>query len=108
MATVKFLYRSTRDIAPITLRLSFRIELKDHVLESKTQITCGKEDWKLMQNSRRIKDAKLKNKKNKFDNDTIDLESHVLQPLTIVIRAQLTKFGFRISSIHITVKMKPN
>ena len=78
MATVKFLYRSTRDIAPITLRLSFRNGLKDHVIESKTQITCSKEDWKLMQNSRRVKDAKLKNKKNKFDKDTIDIEGHVL------------------------------
>lgn len=78
MATVKFLYRSTRDIAPITLRLSFRNGLKDHVIESKTQITCSKEDWKLMQNSRRIKDANLKNKKNKFDKDTLDIESHVL------------------------------
>ena len=78
MATVKFLYRSTRDIAPITLRLSFRNDLKDHVIESKTQITSTKEDWKLMQNSRRIKDAELKNKKIKFDQDTIDIESHVL------------------------------
>lgn len=78
MATVKFLYRSTRDIAPITLRLSFRNGLKDHVIESKTQITCSKEDWKLMQNSRRIKDANLKNKKNEFDRDTLDIESHVL------------------------------
>ena len=78
MATVKFLYRSTRDIAPITLRLSFRNDLKDHVIESKTQITSTKEDWKLMQNSRRIKDAELKNRKIKFDQDTIDIESHVL------------------------------
>jgi integrase len=78
MATVKFLYRSTRDIAPIILRLSFRNGLKDHVIESKTQITCTKEDWKLMQNSRRIKDAKLKNQKNKFEKDTLDIESHVL------------------------------
>ena len=78
MATVKFLYRSKRDIAPIILRLSFRNGLKDHVIESKTQITCSKEDWKLMQNSRRVKDDKLKNKKNKFDKDTLDIESHVL------------------------------
>lgn len=78
MATVKFLYRSTRDIAPITLRLSFRNNLKDHVVESKTQITCSKEDWKLIQNSRRIKDANLKNKKNEFDRDTLDIERHVL------------------------------
>lgn len=79
MATLKFLYRSTRDIAIITLRLSFRNGLKDHIIESKTQITCSKEDWKLMQNSRRIKDAKLKNKKNEFDKETIEIESHVLR-----------------------------
>jgi len=78
MATVKFLYRSTRDIAPVTLRLSFRNGLKDHVLESKTQITCSKDNWKLMQNTRRIKDANLKNKKNEFDKNTIDIESYVL------------------------------
>ena len=78
MATVKFLYRSTRDISPITIRLLFRNGLKDHVLESKTQITCSREDWKLMQNSRRIKDSELKNKRIEFDKDTIDIERHVL------------------------------
>ena len=78
MATVKFLYRSTREVAPLTLRLSFRNGLKDHVIESKTQIVCSKQDWKLLQNSRRIKDARLKNKKIEFDKDTMDIERHVL------------------------------
>lgn len=78
MATVKFLYRSTRDVAPLTLRLSFRNGLKDHVIESKTQIVCSKQDWKLLQNSKRIKDARLKNKKIEFDKDTMDIERHVL------------------------------
>ena len=78
MATVKFLYRSTRDIGPVTLRLLFRNGLKDCVLESKTQITCSKLDWKLLQNSKRIKDARLKNKKIEFEKDTMDIERHVL------------------------------
>jgi integrase len=78
MATVKFLYRSTREVAPLTLRLSFRNGLKDHVIESKTQIVCNKQDWKLLQNSRRIKDARLKNKKIEFEKETIDVESYVL------------------------------
>ena len=78
MATVKFLYRSIRDVAPLTLRLSFRNGLKDHVIESKTQIVCSKQDWKLLQNSKRIKDARLKNKKIEFDKDTMDIERHVL------------------------------
>jgi integrase len=78
MATVKFLYRSTREVAPLTLRLSFRNGLKDHVVESKTQIVCNKQDWKLLQNSRRIKDARLKNKKIEFEKETIDVESYVL------------------------------
>jgi integrase len=78
MATVKFLYRSTREVAPLTLRLSFRNGIKDHVIESKTQIVCNKQDWKLLQNSKRIKDARLKNKKIEFDKYTMDIERHVL------------------------------
>jgi len=75
VAGVKF---SIRDVAPLTLRLSFRNGLKDHVIESKTQIVCSKQDWKLLQNSKRIKDARLKNKKIEFDKDTMDIERHVL------------------------------
>ena len=91
MATVNFLYRSTRDIGPITLRLSFRYDSKDHVKEAKTQITCSKEDWNLMQNSKRIKDAKLKNKKNEFDKDTIDIESYVLTAFNNSIPSEVDK-----------------
>lgn len=78
MAAIKFLYRSTRDIGPITLRLSFRNNSKDHVIESKTQITCKKQEWNLMQNSRRIKDGKLKNKKIEIDKELLNIERHIL------------------------------
>jgi hypothetical protein len=44
MATVKFLYRSTKDISPITLRLTFTptAEGKTIMIEEKTRISVGK------------------------------------------------------------------
>jgi len=49
MASIKFEVLSNSQTAPIYLRLSFRNSLKDYVVESKTQITCSKEDWKIIQ-----------------------------------------------------------
>ena len=78
MSTVKFLFRSTRKIGPITLRLLYRRNSKDYVLESKTQITISKIEWVLLSNSKRIKDANLKNKKIDLHNQMMMIESYVL------------------------------
>ena len=80
MATVKFLYRSTKDIGPITLRLTFTPtpEGKTIMIEEKTRITITREDWRKLATPKRIKDAKLKNIKMKLDEQLNQLEKLVL------------------------------
>ena len=83
MATVKFLYRSTKEIAPLTLRLSFRRNGKDFVYETKTPIIISKGEWDLLGSPKRIKDAKLKNRKIDLDQKTIALEKMVLNAFSL-------------------------
>ena len=83
MATVKFLYRSTKEIAPLTLRLSFRRDGKDFVFESKTPIVVSKKDWDLLGSPKRIKDAQLKNRKIDLDQKTIALEKLILNEFNL-------------------------
>ena len=83
MATVKFLYRSTKEIAPLTLRLSFRRDSKDFVFESKAPIVVSKNDWDLLGSPKRIKDAQLKNRKIELDQKTIALEKLILNEFNL-------------------------
>lgn len=79
MATVKFLYRSRKEIGPLTVRLLFRHSGKDFVIEAKTRIILTKKEWELLSNPRRIKDARIKNKKLELDSHTSRIEKLVLE-----------------------------
>ena len=45
MATINFLYRSKKDIAPLNLRLLYRHNNKDFQLGVRTKFLVGKEYW---------------------------------------------------------------
>ena len=45
MASVVFLYRSTKESACLTARLLFRHEKKDYVLASKTKLKVDRAYW---------------------------------------------------------------
>ena len=45
MATINFLFRSTKEEAPLTLRLLFRHNNKDFVFGASTKIKVTKEYW---------------------------------------------------------------
>ena len=91
MATVKFMYRSQKTIGPITLRLLFRHSGQDIVLEGKTRIIVSKSDWELLSGTRRIKDARLKNKKIDLDNETSKLEKLVLEAFSNIPPSAVSK-----------------
>ena len=48
MATVNFLYRSSKPKAFLHLRLLFRFENKDHVLGANTKLELTKDDWNII------------------------------------------------------------
>ncbi|WP_430410219.1 tyrosine-type recombinase/integrase [Kordia sp.] len=76
MATVNFLYRSTRKRAALTLRLLFRdTQSKDHAIDAKTQYFVDTEYWKL--HNKRTKDANIKNKQVEVKAHLIEIENFV-------------------------------
>ena len=62
MATINFLFRSSRKSAPLTVRLLFRDKKgADFTLSAKSQYIVSAEYWKL--HNKNSKDATIKNKK---------------------------------------------
>ena len=59
MATVTFLLRTIKEIAPMTVRLLFRHNNTDFVFASKTPILSTQDQWNIIKNAKRIKDAAL-------------------------------------------------
>jgi len=77
MATVNFLYRSTREEAPLTLRLLYSYNGKNYVFGAKTKYKIEKKYWK-NDHFKNRKDAYIKNKKIKVNNDLQQIENFIL------------------------------
>jgi integrase len=77
MATINFLYRSTKEKAPLTLRLLFRHNKEDFVFDCKTKYEIEKDYWK-KDHFKNKKDATIKNKQVKVNKDLLEIENFVL------------------------------
>jgi len=82
MATINFLYRSKRDNAPLTLRLLFRNNDNDFVLDCRTKIDVDKSYWLI--HSINTRDAEIRAKQNQLNQSLHELEKHVLGALNEV------------------------
>lgn len=78
MATVNFLYRSTKDEAPLNLRLLYRHNEKDFVIGGKTKLQVSKNYWENYHHKQRIKDIEVKNLQTDINNQIGELENHIL------------------------------
>lgn len=78
MATINFLYRSTRDSAPLKLRLLYRHDGKDYVLEAKTNELVEKEYWNKHHYSK-TKNAIIKNKQIDLNTKLYKIEKFILE-----------------------------
>lgn len=78
MATINFLYRSTKDKADLNLRLLFRLNDKDNVLGAKTKLEVSKEYWSKQHNQKRPKDISIANKQSEISQELLKIENHVL------------------------------
>lgn len=75
MATVNFLYRSSKKESSLTLRLLFRNKDEDHVFSSKTKIIVSALYWKNQHHLKRPRDIEITNLQNKINNDINVLEN---------------------------------
>tara|TARA_R100000935_G_scaffold21876_4_gene40478 strand:- start:24651 stop:25889 length:1239 start_codon:yes stop_codon:yes gene_type:complete len=78
MATVNFLYRSTKEQAPLNLRLLFRENGKDYVLGAKTKVEVSKHYWKKEHPQKRPKDVEISNKQLEVNTELNNIENHIL------------------------------
>ena len=97
MATINYLYRSTKAEAFLNIRLLFRIPDKpsrvwnkkkkeysdypytDCQIEGKTKIKVSKDYWKKYHKKTRIKGIDIKNKQTEVNNKISELENYILE-----------------------------
>lgn len=91
MASVNFLYRSTKENAPLNLRLLFRHEDKDYVLGVKTKVyiystkelkenpeLSAKKYWTKEHQQKRPKNIDISNKQQEINIELNKIENHIL------------------------------
>ena len=90
MATINFLYRSTKNEADLNIRLLFRNNNIDNVIGGKTKIKTTKTFWDetMYSNSR---DAKIKNIKHTLESDMYALENFILNAFDNTITDKVDK-----------------
>jgi hypothetical protein len=82
MATVNFLFRSTKETAPLNIRLLYRVTTgvkhKDYVLGAKTQLKVSKEYWYTKHNLKRVKDVNVSNKQIEINTELNKVENFII------------------------------
>ena len=78
MATVNFLYRSTKEKAFLHLRLLYRFNDADFVFGSNTKLEVTKDYWSKQHKQKRPKDIEVSNKQTEVNIKVNLLENHIL------------------------------
>jgi len=91
MATVNFLYRSTKENATLSLRLLYRFDNKDFVFGAKTKLEVSKHYWTKEHLLKRPKDIAVANKQLEVNNELNNIENHVLGAFKEIGQSVITK-----------------
>lgn len=78
MATVNFLYRSTKPQANLSLRLLYRHNEIDLVYAAATQLEVSKDYWNKQHKQKRLKDLDLINLQARINNELNKISNHIL------------------------------
>lgn len=95
MASVNFLYRSTKPYGKLTARLLYRHMDQDFQYDSPTDIYVEKPFWDIYKTSKRLREAHLIEKKTIIEAKTSDLVVHVLNKFTKENTANINKDWFK-------------
>ena len=90
MATINFLYRSTKDKANLHLRLLYRFNDTDFVFGANTKCEVSKEYWS-KQHKIKSKDILISNKQTEVNNELNKIENHVLNTFNTVNPDEVNK-----------------
>ena len=83
MASVNFLYRSTKEKSNLNLRLLFRNNGKDYVFGVKTKVEISKHYWS-KQHKKKSKDIDITNKQTEVNNELNKIVNYVLKAFNSV------------------------
>ena len=83
MATVNFLYRSTKDKANLVLRLLYRFDDNDFVFGAKTKFEVSKHYW-AKQHKKKSKDIDITNQQTETNTELNKIENYVLRAFNSV------------------------
>jgi len=88
MASVNFLYRSTRNEAPLNVRLLYRVTENDtyvdYVLGAKTQLNVSKHYWAKEHGLKRVRDIEISNKQTKINTELNKIENYILKAFNTI------------------------
>ncbi len=97
MATVNFLYRSTKEESPLNIRLLFRVKddnslkgYKDYVLGAKTQIRVTRKYWE-NQHQKNSNQIELLNKQKGINEELTEIKVFVLNAYNSLNPSQITR-----------------
>lgn len=109
MATVNFLYRSTKESANLTLRLLYRNMGKDFTIDGNSKITIEKEFWVRNLNQKKIKDVIILNKQTQYKKLINDLSIHIINKLENLDLSLVNKewLHYQINDFYNPVELSP-
>ena len=90
MASINFLYRSTKEKSNLILRLLYRYNGTDFVLGSKIRIEIEKNYWS-KQHKKKSKDIDITNQQKEINNQLNKIENHVLKAFNSVNAETINK-----------------
>ncbi|RXP46876.1 integrase [Lutibacter sp. HS1-25] len=90
MATINFLYRSTKDKANLHLRLLYRFNDKDFVFGTNTKFEVTKHYWS-KQHKKKSKDLNITNQQSDTNTELNKIENHILNAFNSVNPDEVNK-----------------
>jgi integrase len=90
MATINFLYRSTKDKANLQLRLLYRFNDKDYVFGANTKFETTKDYWS-KDHKRKSRDIILTNEQTRINTELNKIENYILKAFNLVNPEEVTK-----------------
>ncbi|MGJ8685762.1 MAG: phage integrase SAM-like domain-containing protein [Nonlabens sp.] len=98
MATVNFLYRSTKSEASLNVRLLYRVQdesknggYTDYTLGAKTQLRVSRDYWNKQHNLKRLSDIELINKISEVKTQLTNIEKNILEKFHETDISEITK-----------------
>jgi integrase len=90
MASINFLYRSTKEKANLNVRLLYRHNNKDFVFGAKTKLEVSKTYWS-KQHKKNSKDIEITNLQTEINSELNKIENHILKAFNSVIPISINK-----------------